>query len=271
MIKGHFIASLQGKLFITQFGDNHTGTAILCLPSITEELNLSRAIIAKQAQQFTLHHLPCFVLDYFGTGDSEGEFEQASCDIWLENILVAGQWLHDQGYSKIILWGVRFGALLMLANQQKIHHQLFISQQVLWKPVLKGVQFAGQFLRIKQANSLFNACGDKMPVQINWRQHILDGNDTQVAGYCMTRYMLSSWEALDASATNMPLSPVYWLELAAKQLSPASRKLLQTWPAQHTVSACFDCPAFWQIPAIFTLPALYQLTLDAVLEGQTHG
>ncbi|MCW9008169.1 MAG: hypothetical protein OQK02_09550, partial [Marinobacter sp.] len=70
MLTGHFISSEQGNIFLTQFGEILGNTAILCLPSITEEMNLARAVVAKQAQGFATQGVPCFVLDYYGTGDS---------------------------------------------------------------------------------------------------------------------------------------------------------------------------------------------------------
>jgi len=257
MISGHFIPSEHGKLFITQFGQLGSDTAILCLPSIAEELNLSRAVVAKQAQHFASNNIPCYVLDYFGTGDSEGEFEQASCDIWLENILTVAQWLKQKGVSKIILWGVRFGALFILSYQKKLHELLPITQQILWKPVSNGKLFSGQFLRIKQANSMISG-GEN----INWRNHILAGNDTEVAGYLMTKPMLESMELLQISADFQPLSKLHWFELAAKEVTPLTKRLSSSWPENSAQIYCVDCPPFWQVPEIFSLPQLTQLNCE---------
>ena len=260
MLTGHFIPSNQGKLFITQFGGWASDTAILCLPSITEELNLSRAVIAKQAQAFANKGCPCFVLDYFGTGDSEGEFEQANCDIWLDNILTTGNWLQQQGVKKIILWGIRFGALLILAHQRKLHESLPIKQQLLWKPVTNGKQFAGQFLRIKQTSDMMKKSAEK----VNWRQHILDGHDTEVAGYLVTAEMLVSMETLKVENEIQPISHIDWFELAANEPTPLTKKLTNNCPDNKITVHCFESPPFWQVPEIFTLPALYPLNTNLV-------
>ena len=61
MLAGHFIDSPQGQLFITQFGEVVGDTAVLCLPSITEEMNLARAVVAKQAQCFATDRLNSFI------------------------------------------------------------------------------------------------------------------------------------------------------------------------------------------------------------------
>jgi len=260
VLLGHFIASQQGRLFITQFGNITGDTAILCLPSITEEMNLARAVVAKQAQCFAQKNLPCFVLDYYGTGDSEGEFEQANTDIWLENIITAGKFVQQQGASNIILWGVRFGALLMLNHQEKLHQQLPITQQILWKPVTNGKLFASQFLRIKQAKSMMSNSAEKT----NWREYILQGSDTEVSGYLLTKSMLQSIESLQISKEFHPLSLLHWFELSAKEPTPLTKRLSASMNASLTSMYCFACPPFWQVPEIFSLPELEQLTLRAV-------
>ncbi len=245
MLTGHFISSPQGKLFITQFGEVTGDTAILCLPSITEEMNLARAVIAKQAQGFAAKGVPCFVLDYYGTGDSEGEFENANAEIWLENLIAAGEFIQQQGITKIILWGIRFGALLVLSHQEILHQHLPIIKQVLWKPVTNGKLFAGQFLRIKQANAMMNKdSSTELGEKINWREHILAGNNVEVAGYLLSKAMLQSMESLQISKDFQPLSPLDWFELAAKEPTPLTKRLSAPWGEDVAKVHCFDCPPF---------------------------
>ncbi len=265
MLTGHFINTEQGNIFLTQFGEVTSDTAILCLPSITEEMNLARAVVAKQAQHFASEAFPCFVLDYYGTGDSEGEFEQANADIWLENIIATGEFMKQQGVTNIILWGIRFGALLILSHQEKLHQQLPIIKQVLWKPVTNGKLFLGQFLRIKQANALMNKTSNKAADdKINWREHTLAGNDVEVAGYLLTKAMLQSIESLQISKDFQPLSSLHWFELAVKEPSPLTKRLFESWDETITKLHCFDCPPFWQVPEMFSLPELELFTVNRV-------
>lgn len=260
MLAGHFIDSKKGRLFITQFGKVIGDTAILCLPSITEEMNLARAVIAKQAQYFANKGMPCFILDYYGTGDSEGEFEEADTDLWLENIIDAGHFLKELGVSNIILWGVRFGALLALSYQKRIHQELPVSQQFFWKPVTSGKIFSGQFLRIKYANAMVNNSSEK----INWREYILAGNDVEVAGYVITEKMLKSIESLQVDKNLQILSSANWFELGVKEVTPLIKRLSSTWNEDIITIHSHDCPHFWQVPEIFSLPELESLTFDMV-------
>ncbi len=252
MLQGHFVNSTKGKVFITQFGDLQGDTAILCLSSITEELNLARAVVAKQAKAFADNGLPCFILDYYGTGDSEGEFEQADTRIWQEDVVNACQWLTEQGVEKIILWGVRFGALLMFSQQAVLHQKFNIQAQLLWKPVTNGKIFAGQFLRIKQANNMMNNPAEK----INWRQHILDGNETEVAGYRLNTAMLASIESLVIEPSFRPASLTHWFELASEKITPATERFCQSFDPAFINIQAFSCSPFWQVPEIFNVPDL---------------
>lgn len=260
MLKGHFVSSIQGNVFVTQFGDIKGDTAILCLPSITEEMNLSRAVIAKQLQAFSQASLPCFVVDYYGTGDSEGEFEHADCNIWLKDVIAVGEWLQQQGIKHIVLFGIRFGGLITLAHQEYLHQKLPIVRQILWKPVINGKQFFGQFIRIKQANEMLKGNEEKK----NWRQEIIDGNDVEVAGYKVGADLLNSSEQLIVNATFNPLCPVDWFELSSSNITPATKKIIADINPELLSIGAVECPPFWQVPEVFDLPALVQETLTQV-------
>ncbi|WP_438863391.1 hypothetical protein [Neptunicella sp.] len=259
LISGHFIPSSTGNILLTQYGEL-SDTAILCLPSITEELNLARAVVAKQAHIFATQGIATVSLDYAGTGDSEGEFEHVTCDDWLADIIHAGEWMMAQGVKRIILWGVRFGSLLALTHQQLLADKLPIVAQLHWKPVMNGKQFASQFLRIKQAKSMMTNGTDKT----NWRELILAGDTVEVAGYPLTGNLLTSMEALKVSADFQPNTPLAWIELAANTPTPAVTRYMDNWPSDTCQLECINTPAFWQIPEVFDLPDLYPLSLAAL-------
>ncbi|WP_299084251.1 hypothetical protein [uncultured Paraglaciecola sp.] len=255
-IKGHFVPSTKGDILLTQFGEL-SKTAILCLPSFAEELNLARAVVAKQAQYFAANQLPCVILDYTGTGDSQGEFEQVTPNDWLDDILAAGRWLQLQGVENIVLWGLRFGSLLAMVHQDKLLSELPIVAQLHWKPVTNGKQFASQFIRIKQANSMMNQSSEE---KINWREHILAGNPTEIAGYSINASMLNALDQLKVPADFIPKVPFLWLELAANAATPAVTRFTNNWPEASYQLICQQTPAFWQVPEVFDLPDLYAIS-----------
>ncbi|WJG10470.1 hypothetical protein [Aliiglaciecola sp. LCG003] len=259
MISGHFFPSGDKKLFVSQFGQHRSDNTILLLPSVFEEMNLCRAIIAKQAQFLVQHGYCVYVLDYAGCGDSEGNIEQVDAGIWQQNIIDCVSWLKLQGTSSITLWGVRFGALLMFQQLEQINQILTIDKLLLWKPVSKGKQFMTQFLRLKQASSMIQG-----ETKTNWRDSILAGNNTEVGGYEITSTLLESIDGLEIPKKLSVNFPIHWLELASNSISPAVTIQTKHWGQSNLKLGCLEGSAFWQIPEIFVQAHLHQPTLDAL-------
>ncbi len=261
-LSGHFIESSRGRILLTVHGRLDAGTVVLCLPPLFEEMNLSRAVIAKQAQSFAAAGLTTAILDYYGTGDSEGEIDQACAEIWLEDILAAGRWLVDRGAERIILWGVRFGGLMLLHFQNELHDQLPAGRQLLWKPVTGGKLLMSQFLRLKQTNAMLRGSTEK----VNWRQRILDGETVEVAGYPLNGTLLRSIERLGVPDDFAPRSFIGWQELGATAIGPAIQRIVGDWPDTAYRLQALPGPAFWQVPETFSVPELYPQSLALLQE-----
>lgn len=253
MLTGHFIESSKGKVFVTQFGDITQSHAILCLPSITEEMNLSRAVIAGQAEYFRLAGFPTFVLDYSGTGDSEGELEDVTVTDWHDDIVHVGNWLQAQGITSISLWGVRFGSLLGLAFAKSLSEQLPILSQLHWQPIVNGALFAKQFLRLKQINQLMNKQS-----KINWREQLTLDGTLDIAGYRISNTLFKSIEQLKVSDDFLPEHFIDWRDLGSGSVSPYIARVTKHWDANSYQVSKVNTPAFWQIPEVYKLPDLYQ-------------
>lgn len=258
MVSGHFVDTAGGRLFVTQYGDATAGRSILLLPSLFEELNLCRAIAAKQAYEFTKQGYVVYCLDYFGCGDSEGEIHQANVIIWQQNIVDIINWITQRSAGPIDLWGIRFGSLMLMSHLEIITKITPIEQILLWKPVLKGKQFMTQFLRLKQANAMMQGT-DK----VNWRELILSGTNTEVAGYELSADLLSSIDALEMPSDIPANIDIHWLELSAKSVTPAITKQISDWPQDNLQVSCHECSAFWQIPEIFSQPGLIAPSIEA--------
>ncbi|MFA3790721.1 hypothetical protein AB6T38_06360 [Aliiglaciecola sp. SL4] len=262
MIKGYFLPSAEGSLFVSQYGQTNPQKTVLLLPSIFEELNLSRAIITKQALFLAKQGYCVFALDYLGTGDSEKDIEHVSASIWRDNIITVAQWLKSKDIDSIDLWGVRFGGLMALTSLASIETILSIKHILLWKPVMKGKQFMTQFLRLKQANSMMQ--GEQ---KVNWRERILSGTNVEVAGYEITTDLLASIDDIEVSKSLVLTCPLTWFELATEAITPAVSIQTKNWDPQLLKIACFEGSAFWQIPEIFEQSQLHTPTLNA-LQGE---
>jgi exosortase A-associated hydrolase 2 len=225
-------------------------------------MNLSRAVIARHAQYFATHGYTTCTLDYYGTGDSEGEIDEADSQLWLQDILAAIRWLQSRGVERIVPWGVRFGALLLLHFQRELHAATSFDRQLLWAPVTSGKLFSKQFLRLKQASAMLRNDGAK----VDWRQRIRDGETVEIAGYPINETLLSSLEQLLVPGDFRPAAFTCWQELGTAEPGPAVQRVVAQWPASSYRLAATATPAFWQTPETFTLPELYPVT-RALLEG----
>ncbi|GAA0369710.1 hypothetical protein GCM10009092_37480 [Bowmanella denitrificans] len=260
MLQGHFIQARSGQLFVTQFGQASVDNRILFLPSLFEEMNLSRAIVAKQAQYLALYGYAVYCLDYFGTGDSEGDLAETNAETMIKDVCDTVGWLADNGARQISLWGLRMGGMIGLAGCQDVKAILPVSKIVLWKPVTNARQFMTQFLRLKQASMMMQGAPKR-----DWRQEILNGELVEVAGYPLTATLLSSIDSMVFPLTNQSLPKVVWMEVASTSILPAISLATSDWNQDKLVLRHFPGTAFWQVPELFQQAHLHQPML-ALLE-----
>ena len=144
-----FIPSDPGSLFAMYFTSRSKSNSqcIVHIPAFAEEMNKSRHMVSMQARAFADQGYSVLVFDLWGTGDSQGEFSEATLEIWLNNIQSVLLWLQDKGYQSIHLWGLRSGVLLAMDYVHK--YDSCIDQLICWQPVLNGEQFVMQFLRLR--------------------------------------------------------------------------------------------------------------------------
>jgi exosortase A-associated hydrolase 2 len=255
LLKGHFVPCRSGGLFVCQYGTQNTSGTILLLPSFFEEMNLCRAVVAKQAQFLVSQGYVVYALDYFGTGDSAGHIRDATSHIWVEDIEDVATWLAKNGAQSLKVWAVRAGALLAFSALQNIQRKIACNHLLLWKPVLKGKAFMSQFLRLKQMNAMLN--GDH---KIDCRQQLLTDGVIEIAGYEISNKLFESLEGLQFPKELADSTQVGWMELASKGVSPAIQNVVKIWPANRTKISCHEGPAFWQIPEVFEQPELHGMT-----------
>jgi exosortase A-associated hydrolase 2 len=86
----------------------------LYIQPLAEEMNRCRQMVAIQAREFSKLGYGCLLLDLYGTGDSEGEYQDGNWDIYLADLNAGLRWISTQGYDHTRLWALRHGALLAL-------------------------------------------------------------------------------------------------------------------------------------------------------------
>lgn len=220
------------------------------LPPFGEELNRSRHMIARQARRFAALGKGVFILDLFGTGDSDGNFEEANWGLWLDNIRNVTAWLKTRGRPAPDIWAMRTGALLAAsAVTEKI---LSPSIMILWSPVSNGEIFLSQFLRIRLA-ALLEQSGAAKETTKDLRARLEGGEIIEVGGYGLNGKLADSLSRQRLSDFKPPAhSRLHWLELNGGEdlsLSPAAEKLVNGWKQAGLAAEAkvVTGPAFWTL------------------------
>lgn len=136
---------LFGLYTPAQSGAASTRAALLCAPWGQEYLRSHRSmrLLGKQLAAQGWHALR---FDYFGTGDSAGEFDEADLPGWEADIELALDELLDMtGARKATLVGLRLGATL--AARVAVRRRREVDTLALWDPVLDGAAYLDELWR----------------------------------------------------------------------------------------------------------------------------
>lgn len=241
------------------------GGVMLYVHPFAEEMNKSRRIAALQSRTLAAAGWTVLQIDLGGCGDSEGDFADASWQGWVADVRDAAAWLGERCERAPWLWGLRSGCLVANAAAQALPA---LQGLLFWQPVLSGVQFLQQFLRLKVAARILGAADAPRVDTRELRERLLRGEGVEVAGYELSPALASGLEA--AELAPVPgAAPVAWLEVSgapAADLSPAARTRAAQWRAAgHRVdSRCVAGQAFWQTQEITECPALIEGTLEVL-------
>ena len=110
---------------------------VLCQPLEHEFYNAHRSL-RQLAQALCDDGLAVLRFDYYGTGDSDGAWAQASVSQWLDDIDCAVAELRWRGCARVCLAGLRFGATLATLFSVKRDR---VDALVLWEPVARGEDY----------------------------------------------------------------------------------------------------------------------------------
>ena len=228
-----------------------------------EEMNKSRRMAALQARALAAKGYAVLQLDLLGCGDSSGDFGDACWQAWVNDVVLACQWLRCHGDAPLWLWGLRAGCLLATQAAAQLGGQCNF---LFWAPTPAGKPLLQQFLRLKAAADM--ASGNAKTAMDGLRQQLAAGASVDIAGYRLSATLASGLEqaTLEAPATAGRLE---WLDLSTQpdaNLSPASAKPLQAWHAAGFAvrSQVVIGPSFWQTSEMEEAPALLTATLAAL-------
>ena len=265
-----FISSELGSLFAMHFSpvSEHSSQCILHIPAFAEEMNKSRHMVVMQARMFAEQGYSVLIFDLWGTGDSQGEFSEATWAIWLNDIDAAVKWLQEKQYESISLWGLRSGALLAMDYLHQ--YSSTIDKLICWQPVLNGEQFMMQFLRLRIAAAMMdkNAPQEKTS---DLKKQLLEGNSIEVAGYQLNPELVNPVMAIRAQQLNLQTVKqchVFELTIGAElEAGFALAKWVKAIEQQNIIISLdiINGSLFWATQEISESPSLIQLSSDRVI------
>lgn len=243
---------------------------VIHFPAFAEEMNKSRAMVARTARGLAELGVAVVVPDLFGTGDSDGDFVEAEWETWIADQLSLAGWAREQGASELVFWGLRAGCLLAAEAASKMVSPP--KQLIFWQPVPSGKQQMTQFLRLRMAATLQQRA-DGRNEQVNvveLREELLAEKSLRVAGYQLGAGLFQAIESRQLSDFTIPASTqVSVWEIKASAAIPGSRviqKQLEQWQQKGLQCAFFQVQGdpFWATQELGLAQALTDETVAAI-------
>ena len=225
-------------------------------------MNRCRALVSTQARNFAAAGYACTLIDFYGTGDSQGQLRDASLSIWRDNIRETIGTLQREAAAPLILWGLRLGGLMALdyAAQSAMRPQ----DIVLWQPVSAAKVYVTQVLRQRVASLMVRDLPPETTREI--RQRLEEGEDVEISGYTVGGSLIRDIEGIDlARMGGLCSGSIHWLEHVTevgKEIGVTSSKAIEQLGQQGNRVAVhtFSDPPIWLIHERDYAPQLLAIT-----------
>jgi exosortase A-associated hydrolase 2 len=239
---------------------------IVYLHPFAEEMNKARRVAALQSRAFAADGCAVLQIDLLGCGDSSGDFGDASWHHWVDDALLAADWLRRRCDAPLWLWGLRAGCLLAADAARRIEGTCSL---LWWQASSAGALALQQFLRLKSAGLLLD--GKQQGATAALRQRLIEGETVEVAGYRLAPALAAGLERATLAPSHN-VDRLEWLELSQRddgELSPAAQTGLAQWRAAGAAAngRVVRGPAFWQTTEIEEAPQLVAATRALIAEA----
>jgi exosortase A-associated hydrolase 2 len=180
-VGGTFIDGGAGRLLVVSHSPGpDTDRAVLVVPAFGEEMNKSRRLVWDTARALAEAGCWTIVPDLYGTGDSEGSFEDARWETWVEDLRLVVEWARSRGAKQFGALLVRLGAALY-ADAEKVMDTHF-DRVVAWQPISKGSEVLRYMLRMK--NMAMRMAGAGAEPVADLQRSLLEGSvPMELGGY----------------------------------------------------------------------------------------
>lgn len=210
-LSGHYVGTPGQRLFVL-LREPRGGAArasVLLVPPFGEEMNKSRRMMAETAQRLAGAGRAVVMPDLFGTGDSEGEFRDATVERWVDDLGVAARFAATRGTPVSAVLAVRLGCALAVAAQ-RCGALPSVGTTVWWQPVLDGGRYLKQCLRLRVAAGGMR--GEATETVEGLRERSGAGETIAVAGYEFSPALVRGLEALSVDGWAAQAGTLHWFE-----------------------------------------------------------
>ncbi|SCY12833.1 hydrolase 2, exosortase A system-associated [Thiohalorhabdus denitrificans] len=281
MVTPFFLDSAGGRIHCTVFHPSDPTSAtpgLVFLPPWAEEANKARRMMARLGHSLAGAGFRTLVPDFYGTGDSEGDFAEARWELWKNNARDARDWLRDRETGPVYLGGLRLGGLIAAETARELAEPP--PGLLLWSPIINGRQTLRQFLRLRLAAGL--GVGGDTPQErtADLLGRLEAGESLEVAGYELHPGLAG---ALDARSLQgllpSPETEVIWLDVVSGPEAgppPASRSVVEAWREQGRSVRHQGVPGdpFWATQELVDAPALVEASagfLERLEDAEVSG
>ncbi len=241
-LRGEFVETRHGRLLVTlrEPADRSSRGAVLVVPAFAEEMNKSRPLLRDLGCALAQSGYTLLIPDLYGTGDSDGAFEDASLETWSRDLETVYRWSENREAPVLGCVAVRFGALLLKRWLEESGRRM--SWSVLWQPVPKGDQVVNQWLRIRSAAAMFEGKSGETVTAL--RQRSAAGESLECGGYPMTPGLIEALSDLSLNPLIDPMGATHVLEVGeGDECSPVIRALAGSKPSSTSEKVPGD--PFW--------------------------
>ncbi|MEN7343988.1 MAG: hypothetical protein AAAFM81_13640 [Pseudomonadota bacterium] len=245
-LKAQFLEIGDERLLCTTFtpaeGEPVVGTLCVIQP-FAEELNRARMPIKRMAIEATSFGWTTHVIDLSGTGDSSGDFSNASLGRWRQELQKTLNLLFRLAPANAARGLLAIRSSMLLLSGLQLNSAL--DRVIAWQPVSSGRKWLREFLRIASMRSL-SSTEDK-PTR-KPKDILAESGAIEIAGYWLSREFADELSQTEATIEPELCPAIDIIELGAT-VSPALQKFDEALQSGGIASTLIVAPnePFWRI------------------------
>jgi alpha/beta superfamily hydrolase len=210
--------------------------SVIIAPPDGEERDWAVRPFVAAARVLASHGCSVLRFDYYGQGESEGDYEETTMETRVHDLLAVMRTMRERSGCDPVIIGARLGAAvaLLAANQLAVTPRL-----ALWEPVLDTDQYLQQLLRVNLSTQMVTH-GAVVKERPQLLEEARAGSPVSVNGYRVTGGFADSLLAVDAIGLLRQIDSALIVTTGA--LSPAAKAMA------GVTAARVQGPQFWKEP-----------------------